>query len=79
MRQVARQVGVDPSYVSRVERGEKQASATFRQRLAQHYHLRADDLDLAAGEVPPDITAILKAHPELLTELRERFSDDART
>jgi transcriptional regulator with XRE-family HTH domain len=74
VREVARKVGVDPSYVSRVERGEKQASPAFRQRLAEHYDLPADDLDLAAGEVPADIAAILREHPELLKELRQRFT-----
>jgi transcriptional regulator with XRE-family HTH domain len=76
VREVARKVGVDPSYVSRVERGEKHASPTFRQRLAEHYDLPPDDLALAAGQVPADIAAILRAHPEVLAELRERFGSD---
>lgn len=78
VREVARKVGVDPSYVSRVERGEKQASPAFRQRLAEHYDLPADDLELAAGEVPTDIAAILREHPEVLRELRERFAASDR-
>ena len=77
VREVARQVGVDPSYVSRVERGEKQASPAFRQRLADHYNVPTDDLELAAGEVPADVAAILRAHPEVLAELRERFGHGA--
>ncbi len=76
VRQVARQVGVDPSYVSRVERGEKQASPAFRQRLVDHYGVSADDLELAAGSVPTDIAAILKGHPEVMQELRERFGEE---
>jgi HTH-type transcriptional regulator, competence development regulator len=74
VREVARKVGVNPSYVSRVERGEKQASPAFRRRLAEHYEVPSDDLELAAGDVPTDIAAILRDHPELLRELRQRFA-----
>jgi HTH-type transcriptional regulator, competence development regulator len=79
VREVARRVGVDPSYISRVERGEKVASPAFRQRLAQNYDLPSDDVELASGGVPPDIADILRRHPEVLAELRQRYRPDGQS
>ncbi len=69
MRSVARTVGVDPSYISRVERGEKPLSDAVRERLASHY----DVILVGDAQIPADVLAILNEHPELIVELRDRY------
>lgn len=73
VRQTAKQVGVDPSYLSRVERGEKPITREFGLRLARHYELEPDEIGLALGEVPTDVVEILREHPEVISEIRQRF------
>jgi transcriptional regulator with XRE-family HTH domain len=79
VREVARRVGVDASYLSRVERGEKVPSPAFRQRLAKNYDFPPDAIELASGGVPSDIAEILRQHPEVLAELRLRYRPDDRS
>jgi transcriptional regulator with XRE-family HTH domain len=73
LRSAARELGVDPSYLSRVESGEKAPSVQLQQRASEHYEVKADILYLAAGYVPPDVIAILREHPELLEKLRGEY------
>jgi transcriptional regulator with XRE-family HTH domain len=77
IREVARNLGVDPSYLSRTERGEKPLSASVRDRLAAHYDVHPDVLRMASNEVPLDVVEILRRHPEAIGELRERYGSDA--
>lgn len=75
LRAAARGLGVDPSYLSRVENGEKTPSAQLQERAIEHYQVNADLLYLAAGRVPPDVVAILREHPQLLAMLREEYGN----
>ena len=73
LRETARELGLDPAYLSRVERGHQSPSASALGRAASYYELDTEQLELAAGKVPQDIAEILLAHPELIAELRGRY------
>lgn len=72
LRSAARELGVDASYLSRVETGERSPSAGLRERAESLYGLDSDVLALSAGHVPADILEILRQQPELLSEIRSR-------
>ena len=73
LRQAARALNVDAAHLSRVERGAKPASSTVLQRASDYYSIPTELLALSRGTVPEDIVSILQHHPDLLTELRERY------
>lgn len=73
LRSAARQLGVDASYLSRVEAGERRPSEELRQRASHYYDVPDDQVQLAAGDVPSDILEILQRHPELIDRLRNDY------
>lgn len=75
LRDAARSINVDPSYLSRVERGVKISSAEVRERAANFYRIPTEVLALADGVVPADIVRILQRHPELVDRIRTEFAD----
>lgn len=75
LRSAAQGIGVAPSHLSRLERGEKSASDELRQRAAKYYGVDADAVALEEGRPPADVIEILRRHPEVLDELRRRFKD----
>ena len=77
LREAAEGLRIDPSHLSRLERGEKQASPDLRQRAAHYYEVEDELLTLASGDVPLDIIEILRAHPELIDELRAVYGKQA--
>jgi transcriptional regulator with XRE-family HTH domain len=78
LRTAAGELGVAPSHLSRLERGEKTASPQLARRAAEYYGIEADTVDLAEGRVPPDIVAILRTHPEVLDRLRAEYGSSLR-
>jgi|SRR5664279_1116410 len=76
LRSAAVDLGVDPSYLSRLERGEKGASEQMLRRAALLYEVPEEMLALAEGRLPDDIVAIFQQNPELIDELRARFEED---
>ena len=70
LRGAARELGVDASYLSRVESGERSPSLGLRERAESLYGLDSDRLALSAGQVPADVLEILQRNPELLDEMR---------
>lgn len=72
LRGAARQLGVDASYLSRVESGERSPSPGLRERAENLYELDSDRLALSAGQVPSDVLEILQRRPELLDEIRSK-------
>ena len=72
LRKTASELGVTPSHLSRLERGEKSASDGLSMRFAGYYGVQLDLLFLADNRVPIDILEILKSNPGVLAELRER-------
>ena len=81
LRQVAQRIGVEPAYLSKVERGDvaPPSEHTIR-RLAADLGQDSDVLLAMAGKVSSDLQAIIRARPqlfaELLRQLRE-MPDDA--
>jgi transcriptional regulator with XRE-family HTH domain len=73
LRGAARDLGVDASYLSRVERGDQRASGSVLERAANYYELPPEKFELASGQLPSDIVAILRANPELVEELRKNY------
>ena len=70
VRQVAERVGVEPSYLSKVERGEvaPPSEATIT-RLAS---ILGDDPDMLlalAGKVSTDLQAVIRKRPKLFADL----------
>ena len=80
LRQVAASVGIQPSYLSKVERGlvPPPSEATIM-RLAQALNLDRDELLAQAGKISPDVRGIVLKRPKLLAGLVRQFakvSDD---
>jgi transcriptional regulator with XRE-family HTH domain len=65
LRGAARELGIDASYLSRVESGERSLSAGLRARAESLYGIDGDALALSAGQVPDDVLEILQRHPDL--------------
>ncbi len=76
VRQVAGRIGVEPSYLSKIERGwpaplsEKKIIA-----LAHELGENPDLLMALSGKVSMEIQAIIRKRPELFTELIRQLSD----
>jgi len=71
LRGVASDIGVAPSHLSRLERGEKTGSVEMVTRLATYYGVEVEQLQ--AAPLPTDVLRILAEHPELIDELRRRY------
>ncbi|MCC6682511.1 MAG: helix-turn-helix domain-containing protein [Phycisphaeraceae bacterium] len=70
VRQLAQRAGIQPSYLSRIERGEEQppSEATVR-RLAQELGEEPDVLLAMAGKVSSDLQQIIRRRPALFAQL----------
>jgi len=70
IRQVAKRVGIEPSYLSKIEREEQPppGEETIR-RLAQELGQDADVLLAMAGKVSSDLLDVIRARPALFAEL----------
>jgi hypothetical protein len=55
-----------------MERGERPIGETAARRLADYYNISAEAITLAYGQVPEDVVAILRDHPEELDNLRQK-------
>jgi transcriptional regulator with XRE-family HTH domain len=73
LREAAKDLGVAPSHLSRVERGEKVPSAALRERAANYYKVPLEEVHLALGSIPDDIAEIIRRHPEVIAQLRTRY------
>ena len=70
LRQVAARVGIEPSYLSKIERGEQPPPGedTIR-RIADELGEDRDTLLAMAGKVSGDLLEIIRERPTLLAEL----------
>src|SRR3990172_9473416 len=67
-------VGVDYSYISRVERGLTKPSEEFVRKVARALRVKAEPLLASAGHLPSDVRKILAHHPaDAIQFLREHF------
>lgn len=81
LRQFASRVGIEPSYLSKIERGvEKPPSEDMILRLAHELQLDPDVLQAMAGKLSSELQAIITARPKLFGELLRQLKqmpDDA--
>ena len=81
LRQVARRVGVEPAYLSKIERGDAAPpSEAMTVRLAKELGEDPDVFLALAGKVSGDLQEIIRKRPRLFAELiRElkKAPDDA--
>ena len=70
LRQVAGRVGLEPAYLSKIERGETPppSEATIV-RLAQELNQDADVLLAMAGKVSAELQAVIRKRPQLFAAL----------
>lgn len=73
LRAAAKDLGVDPSYLSRLERGEKPPSPQLLRKAADYYEVSPEALALAEGKLPADVVEIVRAHPELIDRIRSEY------
>ena len=70
LREMAKMIGVSPTYLSKVERDEFPPPAEDKVRaIAKIIECDADDLLARAGRVSTDISDIIKRHPVELAAL----------
>ena len=76
LRKVAQRVGVEPSYLSKIERGEQPppGEATARS-LAEELGEDPDLLLAMAGKVSSDLQAIIRKRPALFAQLIRELKD----
>ena len=70
VRQVAARIGIEPSYLSKIERGEQRppSEATIV-KLAGDLDEDADALLAMAGKVSGDLQAVIRRRPRLFADL----------
>jgi transcriptional regulator with XRE-family HTH domain len=70
LRQVAARVGVEPSYLSKIERGlEPRPSEETTRALARELGEDSDVLLAMAGKVSGDLQEIIRKRPQLFAQL----------
>ena len=76
VRQVAARIGVQPSYLSKVERGHEAppSEATLR-RLAEDLDENVDMLLALGGKISSDLAQIIRQRPALFAELIRDLRD----
>jgi len=76
VRQVAQRIGVEPSFLSKVERGETPPPSEARiVALAQELDEDPDVLLALAGKVSSDLQAAIRKRPELFATLIRELKD----
>ncbi len=76
VRQVAGRIGVQPSYLSKVERGDVgPPSEDTTRRLANELGVDADALLALAGKVSSDLQETIRKRPRLFAELIRELKD----
>ena len=76
LRQVALRIGVEPSYLSKVERGETPPPSEEKiLRLARELDVDSDYLLSLAGKVAGDLQKTIRERPQLFGPLIRELSD----
>ncbi|GAA5090733.1 hypothetical protein GCM10025760_16780 [Microbacterium yannicii] len=73
MRSAAADLGIAPSQLSRMERGQRSIADSTARRMSTYYSVPTEIVDLARGQAPADVVAILQRHPEEIDRLREKY------
>ena len=76
LRQVAQRIGIEPAYLSKIERGDMAppSEATTR-KLAAELQEDPDLLLAMSGKVSSDLQEIIRKHPKLFGELLRELRD----
>lgn len=76
LRQVAERVGIEPAYLSKIERGEfsPPGEETIRS-IARELGEDVDVLLAMAGKVSGDLQEVIRRRPRLFAELIREFKD----
>ena len=70
VRQVAQRIGVEPAYLSKIERGDVAPPSEAKIRaLAEELDEDPDVLLAMAGKVPSDLQEIIRKRPQLFADL----------
>ena len=77
LRQVAARIGIEPSYLSKIERGEHQAYLTEEKihALAKELNEDPDVLLALSGKVSQDIQEIIRKRPQIFAQLIRELKD----
>ncbi len=76
VRKVAERIGVEPSYLSKVERGETAPPSQAKiVRLAKELGEDPDVLLALAGKVSADLQAVIRERPQLFAQLIRDLKD----
>lgn len=76
LRQVARRIGIEPSYLSKIERGQvAPPSEATTVRLARELGQDPDVLLAMAGKVSGDLQEIIRKRPALFAELIRQLKE----
>ena len=76
VRQVAQRVGIEPAYLSKIERGEvAPPSEATTVRLARELHEDPDVMLALAGKVSADLQAIIRRRPRLFADLIRQLKE----
>lgn len=76
LRQVAQRIGVEPSFLSKVERDEQAPPSEAKIRaLAEELNLDVDVLLAMAGKVSSDLQEAIRRRPELFGQLIRELKD----
>jgi len=76
LRQVAARIGVQPSYLSKVERGEQPPPSEEKiKALARELGEDLDALLALAGKISGDLKAIIEKRPQLFSRLIRELKD----
>ncbi|MGN0879862.1 MAG: helix-turn-helix domain-containing protein [Oligosphaeraceae bacterium] len=62
MRGVAQKIGISPTYLNKIERGEQPASEETIRKLAEVFGVPADEIFAHAKRIDPDLEETLAAH-----------------
>jgi len=76
LRQVAERVGLEPSYLSKIERGIEQPSEATLVALAKELEIDVDVLLAMAGKVSSRLQAIICSKPKVFGELLEALENE---
>ena len=76
MRQVAQRIGIEPAYLSKIERGDvAPPSEATAVRLARELGEDPDVLLSMGGKVSGDLQAIIRRRPKLFAELIRQLKE----
>lgn len=73
LRSAAAEIGIAPSQLSRLERGQRGLAHDVTERLSAYYGVPADVIAITNGEIPADVIHILREHPEEMARLRAQY------